>query len=192
MCDSSVTGKSKVNTRSSTMVWLIGHPNPILDKEHFNQLPTVRQVLCRLFYDLKTNKQSLSISSSITIDELYQLWQMANIPTTQKPNAVAKLKKVYEKYVSICKNKNRQTLRQIELQSMFLDQLENLFNISHASSKSLIKIPQDWDFLQDQLTARNMIMIGEDKIFKQKEKMKQTLKLEEYQRYEKAMKIWHV
>lgn len=38
---------------------------------------------------------------------------------------------------------------------------------SHADSKNLIKIPEDYVFLQDQLKSQKMIMFGKDKMFAQ-------------------------
>lgn len=79
------------------------------------------------------------------------LWQVANIPTTQK---------------------------------QFLSQLENLFDISHANSKNLTKISEDWVFLQDQLKAR--IIFCKDKMFAEHEQRKQKRMSEECKRLQKA------
>ena len=88
-------------------MWLIGHQLPVLDKLSCSScLPTVGLALHRLFYDLKTNKMELSQSCSNTIDEVLQTWFIANVPTTQKRNAIAKLKLLYNSYVKIGKNKS--------------------------------------------------------------------------------------
>jgi hypothetical protein len=87
--------KDSAVTRSSTRVWLLGQQIPSLTEENCNQLPTNGEVLRRLHYDLKTNKLCLTESCSNTIDKVLELWRCANIPTTQKPNAIAKLRKAY-------------------------------------------------------------------------------------------------
>ena len=115
MADTSETVfTEKPKTRSSTELWLIGLRIKSLDLEHCKQLPTNGQVLRRLFYDLKTAKLSLSSSCSNVANEVLLLYYAANIPTTQKPNIVAKLKKLYQNYISVAKNKARQTDRQRE------------------------------------------------------------------------------
>jgi len=47
------------------------------------------------------------------IDEVFKLWYAANIPTTQKPNAVAKLKALYEKPAGVFKNKSCRTAKML-------------------------------------------------------------------------------
>ena len=103
--------KKTVTTRSSTDVWLIGQQIKSIDLEHFRQLPTNGQVLRRLFYDLKTAKLSLLWSCTNVADEVLLLYHAANIPAMQKPNVVTKLKKLYQNYISVGKNKARQTDR---------------------------------------------------------------------------------
>lgn len=134
---------AKPVTRSSNEVWLVGQLIECLDLEHFKQLPTCEQVLRRLFFDLKVNKFSLSSSCSTTIDEVLLIWHAANIPTTQKPNAVSKLKALYQKHVSTGKNKTRRTSKQKQLEDDFSEFMHKLFDISHASSDCLIRIEED-------------------------------------------------
>lgn len=157
--------KQSIPTRSSTSVWLVGQQLDNFDVNNCKQLPTVGQVLCRLFYELKTNKLTVPVSCSKVIDEVFQLWQAGSIPTTQKPNAVAKLKTLYQEHVSVSKNKARHTERQAKIESDFFQRLKNLFDVGHADSEKLIKIPQDWKFLCDQRGPRLMVMAGEDKVF---------------------------
>jgi len=51
-----------------------------------------------------------SSSSNVANEEILQYYA-ANIPTMQKPNTVARLKKLYQNYISVGKNKARQTDR---------------------------------------------------------------------------------
>ena len=63
--------KKAIKTRCNTNVWLFGHQLPVLDKLSCSRcLPTGGLVLCRLFYDLKTDKTELSQYCSNTIDEI--------------------------------------------------------------------------------------------------------------------------
>lgn len=142
----SVVPKIHVNTpvtRPFTEVWLVGQLIDCLDLENIKQLPTCGQVLRRLFFDLKVNKLSLSTSCSTVIDETLIIWHAANIPTTQKPNAVSKLKALYQKHVCVGKNKARQSDRQKELEDEFSELMMKLFDISHANSDHMIRIEED-------------------------------------------------
>lgn len=175
-------------TRSYTEVWLVGQLIEFLDFEHFKQLPMGGQVLRRLFFDLKVNKLSLSISCSTTIDEVLTIWHAANIPTTQKPNAVYKLKALYERHVSVGKNKARRTNRQIQLENEFSECMQKLFDISHANSAQLIRIEEDLQFLEDQRQDRKMTMGEEDLIFRKKEESKALRKSAEIERRDRLEK----
>jgi len=123
-----------LKTRSVTNVWLVGQQLPALDLAACsNRLPTAGLVLRRLYYDLKTRKLSLSESCSNVIDEVLSLWFIAHIPTTQKPNAVAKLKALYDRYVKLGKHKGRASERQKELEEDFGKLLNKLFDVAHAN-----------------------------------------------------------
>ena len=99
---------ANVKTRAETNVWLVGQQLAVLDLLTCSDscLPTVGQTMRCLFYDWKTKKLSLSQSCSNVIDEVLYLWYISHIPTTQKRNAVAKLKVLYGKHVSLGRNKS--------------------------------------------------------------------------------------
>ena len=178
-----------VKTRSDTNVWLIGQQLLVLDELSCSGcLPTVGLVLRRLFYDLKTNKLSLSQGCSNTVDEVLHMWFIANIPTTQKRNAVAKLKTLYDNYVGVGKNKSQRTEKQMELETDFGNGLNKLFDIAQADCEKLIKIQQDKIFLQDQREERKMTIGKEDLEFKEREEKRLHRQLKEMHRMEKAMK----
>jgi len=67
-------------TRSATSVWLLGHP--LANIEEINQLPVSRTALCRLFYEMKTNKATLPVACSTVADQITLLWVKANVETT--------------------------------------------------------------------------------------------------------------
>src|SRR6476469_7190076 len=164
---SSAASQTALKTRSKTHVWLLGQQLPVLDLQtSCNRLPTTGIIMRRLFYELKTRKFALSTSCSNVIDELFSIWDIAHIPTTQKPNAVAKLKLLYDRYVKLGKNKSRRSDRQIRLEEEFSLTMNKLFDVAHANCDnvpSIIKISDDFLFLQDQRGARKM-SIGEEDI----------------------------
>ena len=182
---------ANVKTRAETNVWLVGQQLAVLDMTSSSQLPTVGLTMRRLFYELKTNKLSLSESCSNVVDGVLYLWYLSHIPTTQKRNAVAKLKVLYEKHVSLGRNKSRRTDRQLELESEFCELMEKLFDVAHADcdkEKSAIEIPKDRVFLQDQRGPRKMFIDKEDLDFKEREEKRQRRRAEEVRRRETALK----
>lgn len=84
-------------------------------------------------------------SCSHVIDEVFQIWFAANLPTTQKHHAVAKLKKLYESHVKAGKNKARETERQTELETEFTALMTKLFDVAHADLEHIIRIPEDYN-----------------------------------------------
>ena len=186
LVDFSSSKVHRPSTRSSTEVWLVGQMIPILDLEHFKQLPTAGQVLQRLFFDLKTNKLSLPTSCSNVTNEIMLLWHAANIPTKQKPNIVSKLKDLYQKHVNVSKNGKRPTDKQRALENEFCGLLKSLFDVSHADSEKRIRIEEDRQFLKDQRSDRKMAMGEEDHQFKRMEASRQKRKHAEFRRQESA------
>ena len=79
-----------LRTRSVTSMWLIGQP--LHCTENLNQLSTIGKVPRIVSYDLKVKKLTLSASCNKAVGEVLRVWHMENIPTTQKPHAVEKLK----------------------------------------------------------------------------------------------------
>ena len=80
---------------------------------------------------------------------------IANVPTTQKCNAIAKLKVLYNSYVKIGKNKSCKTEQQLKSETDLLNKFSKLFDVAHTDCERLIKIQQDINFLQDQREKRN-------------------------------------
>ena len=73
---------------------------------------------------------------------------------------------MYDKHASIASNKAGHINRHIEPESEFCGVLENLFYIRQADCENMVKIPEDWCFLQDQQQERKMTMGEEDLEFR--------------------------
>ena len=130
-------------------MWLIGHQLP--DKLSCSScLPAVGLFLSCLFYKLKTNEMELLQSCSNTIDEVLQIWFIANVSTTQKKDAIAKLKVLYNSYIKIVKNKSSRTERQLKLETDLVNKFNKLFDVVHVDcARVKKKIQDDINFLQD-------------------------------------------
>ena len=68
---------------------------------------------------------------------------------------------------------------QWEIEAEFIQSMTVLFDIAHADSEKIIRIPEDSKFLTDQREGRKMTMGPEDREFRLKEQKKMQRKLEE-------------
>ena len=159
------------STRSKRDVALLGKAR----KESLcslQQLPTVREVLLRLFFLLKNEKQDLSSSSALVIEEVIRLWNRSSITTAEKRNAVQKLKLEYKKYRKAMKNHARGGEAQEKKEAEYNNYSLGLFDIAKGNVMFHIKIQEDRDFLQDQRGARMMFLGGTDKEYEARIKVK--------------------
>ena len=92
-------------TRSSTLVWLIGHPEENLP---CNSLPRGVDLL-RTFYHYELLNNSVLESRNITIEKLLQIWEKAHIPCAEKRSIVVKFNSLLEQYKLLKKSKGRAT-----------------------------------------------------------------------------------
>lgn len=112
-----------------------------------NRLPTVRQVLAVLFYNLRRLSNSLDNSAKLTIDECIIFWKKARIPTQEAKKCVSKLKHEYEKWRNIRKHASRTTDTQKKNEATYEKNLNHLFDIAKADALALMEDENDKQFL---------------------------------------------
>ena len=117
-------------TRSKTAIWLIRQPLHILDE--LSQLPLSSTTLRSMFFEMKTMHSTLPTACSTVAEEVLSFWARANIPTTEKPHVVSKLKNLHQQYVRVSKNKYRRSTAQHLLETQFTVLLGKVFDIAHA------------------------------------------------------------
>ena len=93
-----------MTTRSSSELWLIGQP--ITHLSH-SKLPSKKEVLC-LLMNYKNDKQEKQ-AFNLTISDVFDQWKKAGIPTSQKCNAVKKLKALYKEWKQLRKSKSKKS-----------------------------------------------------------------------------------
>lgn len=125
-------------------IYLIGtEANQILGCK----LPSNKQVLQVLFYNMRCVKLNLHESSRLVISEVLVFWQKARIPYRETQHCICKLEALYKEWRNLQKHCKRKTLKQEQNERNFKDKLENLFDIAHANALDLIKIEEDKQFL---------------------------------------------
>lgn len=151
-----------------------------------SKLPSKRNCLSVLFFNMRIVKMSLNDSAALVIDECLIFWKKARIPTQDRLNCIRKLKKMYEALRSLEKSKTRNSDLQKNKEKEFEDALDNLFDIAHANAMNLIKIEEDKEFLRLQREkGRTGCMLGTDKNLYLKEKRKEDRNQKELLRKEK-------
>lgn len=127
------------------------------------KLPSKRQVLATLFFNLRTEKLNLRESARIAIQEVFVFWAKARIPTKHKQNAISKLEKLYAEWRTVQKNKNKQSdVVQNKLKA-FASNLDDIFDIAHQDALTIMKSEEDKEFLiKQRQKGRPGSMIGLD------------------------------
>lgn len=114
------------------------------------KLPSNRQVLSTLFLNLRTVKLNLRESARLVIQEVMVFWEKARIPTKYEKDAITKVEKLYNEWKNHLKDKNktgksaRNKIKEFELN------MDNLFDIAHEDTLTMIKSEEDKKFLLKQ------------------------------------------
>jgi len=112
-----------------------------------SKLPSKRNCLSVLYYNMRYVHLNLNSSALLTIDECLIYWKKARIPTQDRDNCAKKLKKLYEELRSLEKNKTKiGNLYQVR-EKQFEETLDDLFDIAHSNAMNTIKIDEDKEFL---------------------------------------------
>lgn len=151
-----------------------------------SKLPSKKDCLTVLFFNMRFVKLNAHDSSRLVIDECLVFWRKARIPTHDYADCVKKLKKLYDDWKKLDKNKYRKTDTQRNHEHDFEEQLDNLFDIAHANALNMISIEEDVQFLLKQREkGRPGCMLGTDMILAGVEKRREIIKDNEEKRKRK-------
>jgi len=128
-------------------IWLVGGTVATITG---CKLPSNQQVLQRFFHLHKKESQTVTTSATTTMREVVQFWHKARIPVRKDCHIISKIKDLHSSWIRIKKNASRRTDTQKEKERQFREGLPDLFDIAHADALSLIKLPEDREFLQAQ------------------------------------------
>ncbi|GBO15088.1 hypothetical protein AVEN_63368-1 [Araneus ventricosus] len=104
------------------------------------KLPSNRQVLSMLFYNLHEVKLSIRENANLVVRECLIFWEKVRIPTRATPHYVEKIMKMYNHWRNLQKSTCRRSEKQEENERNFISDLNNLFHIAHANALEIIKI----------------------------------------------------
>ncbi|GBN46551.1 hypothetical protein AVEN_271313-1 [Araneus ventricosus] len=137
------------------------------------KLPSNRQVLSVLFYDLHEVKLSIRESANLVVCECLIFREKARIPTRATADCVEKITKMYNYWRYLQKSACRRSETQEENERNFISDLNNLFDIAYAKALEIIKIEENRKFLLSQREpGRRGCLMGIDmKLAKREERV---------------------
>lgn len=151
---------SGMKSRCRDKVFLIDYPAHQITG---CKLPSNRQVLSTMFYNLRTVKLNVRDSATTSVDEVFVFWTKARIPTKQKRNVIVKLEKLYDDWRKMQKYKDRKTESARNAVKEFTLKLDDLFDIAHQDALAMMTSEEDKEFLLKQRQkGRPGSMLGVD------------------------------
>lgn len=114
--------------------WLIGKCNN--KKLSLLEFATNGGTLCRFMYFHKHLNLIINESARKTAWEIASAWERFKIPVTDQKNIMKNIKKFYEKYILLTKNKNRNNAGDLRSQKSFEEDLTSCFDIAKQSELS--------------------------------------------------------
>lgn len=112
------------------------------------KLPSKRQVLQVLFYNMRFVKLSAKDSARLAVNAALIFWQQARIPTRYELRCAEQLIKIYEQWKNVQKTvAARRPDARKKAEDVFVEDLDDLFDIAHADALTLMKIDEDRQFL---------------------------------------------
>jgi len=134
-------------SKKDRSIWLIGGTLVTIAG---NKLPSNQQMLQHFFHLHKVESQTISASATPTMNEVSQFWNKASIPIRKDCHIIAKIKDLHSAWIAVKKNASRRTETQKEKERQFTESLQDLFDIAHAEALTMIKLPEDREFLKAQ------------------------------------------
>lgn len=110
-------------------------------------LPSIRQVLAVLFYNLRRVSKNLRVSAKLAIEECSIIWKKARIPTQQEYKCIAKLEAAYNRHRNIQKSTSRPSDTQTKKEKEYEESINKLFDIAHANALDKMEDENDKQFL---------------------------------------------
>ncbi|ESO06019.1 hypothetical protein HELRODRAFT_160132 [Helobdella robusta] len=119
------------SSRQKDKIYLIGF---VTHQITGGKLPSNRQVLRSLFYNIREVKLNIKGAARLTIKKVFIFWEKARIQTKHLKDSVAKLEKLHEEWRKLQKNSNRTGPAQTEKEKLFKAILDDLFDIAHQDA----------------------------------------------------------
>lgn len=161
------SSSSNVVLRTHDEVYLVGNMN---NQIVGSKLPSIKQVLSVLFYNLRHVKLNLRENARLVFKEIVLFWEKARIPVRDEHHCILKLEKLYQNLRELQKSAKRVSEKNTKNVNEFKEKLNDLFDVSHSNALIMMKIEEDKKFLLMQREkGRPGCMLGTDRNLAKKE-----------------------
>lgn len=159
---------TRSSLRESKYIFLIGYSsNQIVG----SKLPSNKQVLSVLFFNMREVNLNLHQSATLVIQEAIIFWRKARIPTRTEQKCVTKLEDLYQEWRNLQKSEYRKSEAQMKKNTQFISKLDDLFDVANANVLDLMSNEEDKAFLIAQRQkGRTGSLLGIDQKTVKKEK----------------------
>lgn len=141
---STSSGVVGANVRLRQKIYLIGYMSHQITG---CKLPSNRQVLSSLFFNMREVKLDKRQSAKLTITEVLIFWDKARIPVRHLKDCITKLEKLYDEWRNLQKHSKRTSKTHKNKEHIFESTLDDLFDIAHQNALETMKIDEDKQFL---------------------------------------------
>ena len=135
------------STRSSPECWLLEKP---VDSLSYARLPTKRDVLSLCLFHHVVEKKTVSEGLNLTCGKVLSVWERARIPSQRVDACVRKLRGIYDKYQALKKHRTRGRESDRVNEKIFLDDLQDLFDVATSDAIQTMASEEDKKFLKMQ------------------------------------------
>ncbi|XP_025405068.1 uncharacterized protein LOC112679470 [Sipha flava] len=161
------SSSSHIVLRTHDEVYLVGNVN---NQIVGSKLPSIKQLLSVLFYNLRHVKLNLRESAILVYKEIVLFLQKPRIQVRDEQHCNLKLEKLYQNLRELQKSAKRASEKNTINVSGFKEKLNNLLDVSHSNALSVMKIEEDKKFLLMQKEkGRPGCMLGTDRNLAKKE-----------------------
>jgi len=124
------------NLRKNSEVDFVGTQN---DKLLGGKLPFVKEVLCVLFYHIRTEKKTVREGATLAVHQVLAIWNKTRIPQIQPIKAIMKLESYYKMWEGLMRNKTRETETEKSKRANFEFQINALFDIAQKDAVEIMQ-----------------------------------------------------
>lgn len=122
---------SSSRLRSTNQIFLVGFMSHQITG---CKLPSNRQVLSTLFFNLRTVNLPVRDSAKLVVREVNIFWEKARIPTKYEKDSITKLEKLYQEWRNHQKNSTKTSSAIKSKFVEFSSKLDDLFDIAHHNA----------------------------------------------------------
>ncbi|XP_057324625.1 uncharacterized protein LOC130667154 [Microplitis mediator] len=127
-------------TKQRNYINLVGFESKTLND---SKLPVNRDILCLFYYQHRTEKLIIREGAKFVLNDVTHVWNKFTLPAINSHRSILKIEKLYKDWLKTQINKSRKkSPAQISLEKVFVESLDNLFDIAPQNVLQTLNSPQ--------------------------------------------------